>query len=244
QPATEPGRAPIVEQRQVSPGFFDVTRQRLISGRPLRSTDDERAPQVVVVNQALVKRDYQGRDPVGKRFHTSDTTFATIVGVVSDIRNAGPVTEPQPEMYSTYRQSAPGWSAFSLMIRVRGGDPMSVVSGVRTAVRDIDPTAAVANAVPMTHVIARSLGRPRFYFSLLGSFAAIAIVLAVAGLYGVLSYVVAQRTREIGIRSALGSSRGGIVRLIALEGFRLVAVGTVLGIAGGAAVTRLMEFML
>ena len=239
-------RYPIVEQRQVSPGFFAVTKQRLVSGRLLRATDDNspNAPQVVVVNQALVKRDFAGVDPVGKRFHLSDTTFSTIVGVVTDIRNAGPVSDPDPEMYATYRQASPGWSSFSLMVRVREGDPTGVVPGIRAAVRSVDPTAAVGSVAPMTDVIAQSLGRPRFYFSLLGTFAAIAIVLAVAGLYGVLSYAVAQRTREIGIRAALGSQRAGIVRLIALDGFRLVAAGIVLGLAGGAAVTRLMVFML
>jgi ABC-type antimicrobial peptide transport system permease subunit len=130
------------------------------------------------------------------------------------------------------------------MIRVGGGDPTAVAPGVRAAVRRVDPTAAVSQVASMSDVIGRSLGRPRFYFSLLGAFAGIAIVLAVAGLYGVLSYAVAQRTREIGIRAALGSSRSALVRLFAMEGFRLVAIGVTLGLAGGAAVTRLMEFML
>lgn len=246
QPGDEPARLPIVEQRQVSPGFFEVTRQRLISGRLLRPNDDDgpSAGQVVVVNEALVKRDFQGQDPVGKRFHRSDTTFATIVGVVSNIRNYGPITEPQPEMYSTVGQRSPGLSVFSLMVRVKGGDPTAIASGVRAAIRGVDPSAAVAKVTRMDDIIAESLGSPRFYFSLLGSFAAIAIVLAVAGLYGVLSYAVAQRTREIGIRSALGSSRAALMRLIAMEGFRLVAAGVMVGLVGGAAVTRLMEFML
>jgi putative ABC transport system permease protein len=244
--ADDPTRLPIVEGRRVTPGFFEVTKQRLLAGRLLNDGDDERpqAPQVVVVNEALAKRDFKGRSPVGQRFHTSDTTFATIVGVVSDIRNFGPISEPQPEMYWTYRQTVPGASAVQLMIRVGGGDPTAVAPGVRAAVRRVDPTAAVSQVASMSDVIGRSLGRPRFYFSLLGAFAGIAIVLAVAGLYGVLSYAVAQRTREIGIRAALGSSRSALVRLFAMEGFRLVAIGVTLGLAGGAAVTRLMEFML
>jgi ABC-type antimicrobial peptide transport system permease subunit len=130
------------------------------------------------------------------------------------------------------------------MVRVAGGDPSRVTPGIRDAVRQVDQTAAVSNVATMNAVIALSLGSPRFFFSLLGSFAGIALVLAVAGLYGVLSYVVAQRTRELGIRSALGSSRAGIMRLVALEGLRLVAIEVVLGLAGGAVATRLMESML
>jgi ABC-type antimicrobial peptide transport system permease subunit len=148
-------------------------------------------------------------------------------------------------MYSNYRQSAPGWSSFSLMIRVRSGtgDPMSIVPGIRAAVREVDPTAAVAAAAPMSDVIARSLGRPRFYFSLLGTFAAIAIVLAAAGLYGVLSYVVAQRTREIGIRIALGAEPRRIRGTIVRGGLVLALSGTAIGVVLTLGTGRMMRSM-
>ena len=242
----EPGRRPIVEQRRVTLGFFDVTKQRLVAGRLLTPGDNElpASPLVVVVNEALVKRDFRNRNPIGQRFYRGDTTFATIVGVVSDIKNMGPVADPAPEMYWNYRQGGAGTTSADVMVRVRSGDPAAVAPALRQALRGVDATAAVANVAPMSDVIARSLGSPRFYFSLLGTFAGIAVVLAIAGLYGVVSYAVAQRTRELGIRSALGSSSGRIVRLIAVEGFQLVAVGIVLGLAGGAIVTRLMTFML
>lgn len=245
QPKDDPALMPIVEQRAIAPELFAVTKQRLIAGRLLGPGDDDRpeTPAVVVVNEALVKRDFKGRDPIGQRFHISDTTFATIVGVVSDVRNAGPIAEPQPEMYWTYRQGALGSTNFPLMIRTTG-DPSSLSAAVIKAIRSTDPTAAVGDVQSMPDVIGKSLGRPRFYFSLLGSFAVVAILLAVAGLYGVLSYTVAQRTRELGIRAALGSPRSQLLRLVALEGIRLVAIGLVLGFVGGAAVTRLMAFML
>jgi len=198
----------------------------------------------VVVNEALVKRDFDGQNPVGRRFHISDTTFATIVGVVSNVRNAGPFGPPAPEMYSSSQQDSQSASSYSLMLRVRDGDPLSVTSGVRNAIRSVDATAAAAGVATMRDVIARSLGGPQFYLSMLATFAGIAIVLAVAGLYGVLSYAVAQRSREIGIRSALGSSRRAIMGLIAGEGVRLIALGVVVGLIGGAAITRLMVFML
>ena len=245
-PKDDPTRLPLVEQRRVLPSFFDVTEQRLIAGRLLTDGDNERpeSPPVVVVNEALAKRDFPDRNPVGQRFHLSDTTFATIVGVVSDIRNAGPIREPAPEMYWHYLQGAPGASTVSIMVRVEDGEPTAVVPAIRAAVREVDATAAVAGIMPMEDAVALSLGRPKFYFMLLGTFAGVAIVLAVAGLYGVLSYAIAQRTREIGIRAALGSSRGSLIRLFTMEGFRLVIAGVVLGLIGGAGVTRLMEFML
>ena len=241
-----PSRLPIVEQRTITPDFFAVTGQRLLDGRTLTASDDERpnAPAVVVVNQALVERDFKGRHAVGARFHTSDTTYATIVGVVSDIRNAGPISDTRPEMYWTYRQDSPGASTFPLMVRTNGQDFTGVIAGIRAAIRKVDPSAAVADERPMSDAIAGSLGRPRFYFSLLGSFAAIAMLLAMAGLYGVLSYAVARRTREIGIRTALGSPRSSIIALVTRDGLALVSLGVILGGIGGAAVTRLMVFML
>ncbi|HEY4130382.1 MAG TPA: ABC transporter permease [Gemmatimonadaceae bacterium] len=246
--ADDPSHLPLVEQRVISPNFFAVTKQKLISGRTLRVSDngDATSAAVVVVNEALVKRDFGGKDPVGKRFHLNvgDTAYGTIVGVVSNIRNMGPVSEPQPEMYWTWAQAFSGSTRFSLMIRTKSDDPASVVNAVRRAIHAIDPTAAVSNVQTMPEVIAKSLGRPRFYFSLLGTFAAVAMVLAIAGLYGTLSYTVAQRTREIGIRSALGSSQRGLIRLITWEGAKLVALGLLFGFIGGAAVTRLMTFML
>lgn len=244
RPNEDPSRRPIVEFRRVTPGFFTVTHQRLLAGRLLRRSDaDSVAPPVVVVNQALVDRDLEGVDPIGKRFYLSDTSFGTIVGVVSNIRNFGPFTEPAPEMYLAYSPTET-WSSFPLMIRVKRGDPAAIAPAVRAAIRAIDPTAAVADVRAMPEVIATSLGQPRFYLSLLGAFAVVALALSVAGLYGVLSYAVAQRTRELGIRSALGSSPSALMGLMAWEGMRLVAIGLVVGAVGGTLVTRLLTFAL
>jgi putative ABC transport system permease protein len=241
----DPTQRPLVENRVVTPEFFAVTGQRLLAGRLLSEGDDERpeAPAVVVVNEALAERDFAGRDPVGRRFHTGDTTFATIVGVVSDIRNFGPYQDPRPEVYRAFRQSG-ARSTVPIMVRVRSGDPSTVAAGVRAAIRSVDASAAVTNVRPMPEVIADSLGRPRFFLTLLGAFAAVALVLAVSGIYGVLSYAVAQRTREFGIRTALGSTASRILALVAGQGMALVALGVVFGLVGGLAVTRLMESLL
>ena len=236
-------KLPIVENRVVTPGFFDVTGQRLVSGRFLR-TSDEGGPkqgEVVLVNEALVKRDFPAGDPLGKRFYTGDTTFATIIGVVSDIKNAGPVRPPAPEIYQTYRQGASGSSGFSVVVRVKGDDPLSVSRSVQAAIRSVDRGAAISRIRPMNTVISDSVGQPRFLFELMGVFAAVALVLAVAGLYGVMSYVVAQRTRELGIRAALGSTAGRTVRLVARRGATLVGAGIVLGFIASAAVTGFLQ---
>lgn len=243
--AADPTRWPLVEIRVATPDFFTVTGQRLLDGRLLRPNDDDgkTTPQVVVVNQALAKRDFRGQNPVGRRFYTGDTTFATIVGVVSDIRNVGPVSDPAPEMYYTYLQAATGDSRFPLMIRTRG-DPKDVIAAVRRAIVGIDPTAAVSEIATMPEIISQSLGRPRFFMTMLGAFAGVALALTIAGLYGVLSYAVAQRTRELGIRVALGSSPGGLVRLVTREGVMLVAAGVVVGFGASVALTRVMVSIL
>lgn len=244
-PADDPTRQPLVEQRMISPSFFAVTKQRLIAGRLLGPGDDDdpKAPPVVVVNEALVKRDFKGGNAIGRRFYFTDTKMATIVGVVSDIRNVGPYSDPAPEMYWNYLQANAGASQFPIMIRTHD-DPMAVLAGVRSAIRETDPTAAVSDVATMPEVIGESLGQPRFYLVMLGVFAAVALVLTIAGLYGVLSYAVAQRTRDLGIRVALGSSRGGLVRLVTFDGVRLVAVGIVVGAIASFAATRVMVSVL
>lgn len=235
---------PLVEQRRVTPSFFATTGQQLIAGRLLTDSDDENAPIVVVVSQSLMRRDFGGESPVGKRFHLSDTVFATIVGVVSDIRNNGPFNPPQPEMYYTYRQGAPNATSYGILVRTTVDSPVSITPQVRAALQRVDATVAVSGVTAMPDVIAASLGSPRFYLLLVGSFAAVAIVLAAAGLYGILSYSVAQRTREFGIRLALGSRPSLLLRMVTMQGIGLVLLGLVVGLAGAAAATRLMTTML
>ena len=245
QSADDPTQRPLVENRVVTPEFFALTGQRLIDGRLLTDGDDgsAAAPSVVVVNEALAKRDFPGQSAVGKRFHRGDTTFTTIVGVVKDIRNFGPYDVPHAEVYRPFRQQS-GSSTFPIMVRVKAGDPAAVAAGVRAAIRAVDAEAAVTEVQTMEQLIGRSVGQPRFYLSMLSAFAAVALLLAVAGIYGVLSYAVAQRAREFGIRSALGSTAGRTLALVTRQGMTLIAVGIALGLVGGAAATRLMESML
>jgi len=251
QPGEDPSRLPLAEYRIVTPEFFRVTGQRLLDGRWLEAADGERAgaPQVVVVNQALARRDFPGASPVGRRYYLDDTTFATIVGVVSDIRNFGPYEAPRPEVYHSFRERGEDWWSFSLMVRTRDGagrptDPAALAGPVSAALRSADPEGAVTAVRPMSDVMSESLGRPRFYLALLGTFGAVALALAVAGIYGVLSYAVAQRTREFGIRTALGSSAADILRLVTRQAVALLAIGIGIGLAGSLAATRLLVSLL
>jgi predicted permease len=247
QPNVDMEYWPLVEDRTASPDFFRTTGQRLIEGRFLRWDDDDRpgVPTVVVANESLVRRDFPNQDPVGKRFYISDSTFATIVGIVSDIANAGPIDPPLPEFYYSYAQN---WSRndtwFNIVVRARSGDPKALAKSITAAIHTIDPQAAVAQIEPMTEVMAKSVGAPRFYLTLIGTFALVAVILAVAGLYGVMSYVVAQQTREIGIRTALGSSSSRTVGLVARRGMGLLAIGVLGGVIGGALATRLLASLL
>lgn len=183
---------------------------------------------------------------MGRRFHVGDTSFATIVGVVSDIRNFGPYEAPRPEVYRSFREAGDGWDSFTIMVRLRDGGlgPEALGGSVAGAVRGVDPRSAVTSVRPMPEVIAESLGRPRFYLALLLTFGGVALALAVAGIYGVLSYAVAQRTREFGIRTALGSTAREILGLVTRQAMALVMVGMAIGLAASLAASKLLVSLL
>jgi putative ABC transport system permease protein len=241
-PGSEMEKLPLADDRVVAPGFFAVTQQRVLAGRTLRDDDDLRpgVPEVAVVNEALAKRDFPGQSPVGKRFHETDSTYTTIIGEVSDIRNAGPFDAPVPEVDFPYNQQDREETAYSLMIRVKGDDPTAVTSSVRAVVHDLDPEAAVSEVRTMPQVMAHSMGAPRFYLTLLAAFAVVALILAVAGVYGVLSYAVEQRMRELGIRRALGSSASELLQLVTRRGLVMIASGVTVGLVAGFLLTRVL----
>jgi len=245
QAAVDPTTLPLVESRTVTPGYFEAMGIPLVRGRLFTETEGlaNNAPAIVVANQALVDRDFPGQDPIGKRFHTGDTTFATIVGVVASIRNMGPDRPTQPEVYWSRAQSSRGSTSAQFVIRV-DGDPLQYVSAVTRGIRGVDALAAINLVRPMTEVIAASIGRPRFYLMLLAVFAGAAVLLATAGLYGVMSYAVAQRTREIGIRTALGSTPGRTLGLVMRQGMKLVSGGMLLGLLGAAVLTLVLGQLL
>jgi len=245
RPVEERTRLPLTEIRSATPGLFATLGMKLLSGRLLSAEDAARpdGPYVVVVNESLVKRDFPNEDPIGKRYHLSDTIFATVVGVVSDIRNVGPENPTRGEVYWVYGQRDSRTSQFPVVVRA-SGDPVRFAQGVSAAIRSVEPLAAINDVSPMSDIIARSVGRPRFYLTLLTIFAAAALLLSIAGLYGLMSYAVAQRTREIGVRAALGSTPRRTLGLVMRQGLGLVGLGVVGGLLGGIGLTRLLGGLL
>lgn len=236
---------PLTESRIVSPSYFGALGVSLVAGR-LFTNDESRGdglPTLVVVNQALVRRDFPDGSAIGERFHTSDTTFAEIIGVVADTRNFGPVEDPHPQVYWNFMGSGMRTTSIPLVARVKGS-PEAHAKPIEDALRSVDPDVAVTEVRSMEAVISASVRRQRFFMILLGSFAAVALALTITGLYGVISYAVAQRTRELGIRAALGSTRRQTLGLVLRDAMVLAAVGLLIGAVSGIALTRLLEGML
>ena len=243
----EPGREQIVSLRVASPGYFRAMGLTLREGRFFGESDGAEAPGVAVVSEALARKYFPGVDPVGRRV-TMDAEgkgpFLTVVGVVNDVKNMELKADPEPALYRDYRQYLLAPFATALTIRADGPDPLRLAAEAQKAVRAASPDQPISDVKTMREVIADNVSQPRFYTLLLGVYASLAVVLAAAGLGGVLSYSVSRRTREIGVRIALGASRGVVYRLVAVEALGLVSAGIVLGLAGSLALTRLIASQL
>jgi putative ABC transport system permease protein len=232
----------------VGSDYFKTLKIRTVEGRTFQPADDgETAQRVVVVNQALARRFWQG-SPIGRRVNpgfADPKVWATIVGVVEDTKNIGLDKPAGPELYFSAAQVAQFGLSTTMNFVVRtDGDPQAMSAGVRGAVREVDPNLPVYGLRPMSEVMARSMVQPRFLSLLLATFSGIALFLAAIGIYGVMAYSVAQRTQEIGVRMALGAQRLHVLRLVFGQGFVLLAAGTVLGLVGAFALTRLMHSLL
>lgn len=250
----EPGRAPQAEERVVSAGYFAALGIPLKRGRLLDDTRDVAgAPGALLVNETLARRYFPGADPVGRGVSlggaAGDSLRATIVGVVGDVRQVGLDQPPQPELYMPYAQAdvpalAPYLDAVlgtvTLVIRA-AGPPAAAERLVRRAVADVDAAQPVFAVVPMTRVVADAVGDRRLVLVVLGAFAGLALGLAAAGLYAVVAYQAAQRTREIGVRVALGAHAGAVRALVLGEGARLAAAGVVVGAVLALPAARLLR---
>jgi predicted permease len=241
------GAQPFAEVRTISPGYFATMGIPLLRGRDVAESDDSAAVPVAVINQALAKKYFNGEDPLGKQFFfgtlSPTNPPTTIVGVVGTVRQATLDREPLPEMYFNYRQ-VPGAAAnLALAVRTQH-DPEYVVRTVQAIVKELDPMQPIFNVKTMREVESDSISDRRLYLRLLGAFAAVALLLAMAGIYGVISYAVTQRTREFGIRLALGSEAARIQGLVVWGGARLALYGLAIGLPGAFLLTRLIAGVL
>ncbi len=235
----EPRRA---HYRVVSPGYFESLRIPLIAGRYFTSRDNANAPPVLLVNEAAARKYWPKESPVGNRARfSSSSQWHEVVGVVQSVRHCGLEVEARPEAYLSNLQ-APFWSNF-FTIRA-SGNPRNIIAAAREQVRAVDKQLPVGDIRSMDEVVAMSLSQRRFSMLLLGFFAAMALAVAAAGIYGVMSYLVSARTREIGLRMALGAARGDVFRYSIGPGMRLVLLGAAAGAGGALALTWLMEKMI
>ena len=231
----------------VGTDYFKAMKIRVLEGRVFEAQDDnEKAMPVVVVNQALAKRFWKG-SPVGRRVNpgfNDPKIWCTIIGVVEDTKNAGMDKPAGPELYFQVRQVATNFLGGQLSFVVRSSEAARLEGSIRGAIRELDPTLPVYNLRSMNEVVSRSMVQPRFLAILLATFSGIALFLAAIGIYGVMAYSVAQRTQEIGVRMALGARPFHVLRLVFKQSLLMLAIGTVIGLAGAFALTRLMSTLL
>jgi putative ABC transport system permease protein len=239
-------KQPDAETRLVHPEYFRALQIPLKRGRLLDDRDAAGAPDVVVINETMAKKYFGGDDPIGRRItfgdpQAADAEWFTVVGIVGDVRGAALNAEPYAQTYGSYRQSPR--RGMTLVLRT-GGDPLALVSSVRQQVAALDPQQPLYQVQTGEQIMEASVARTRFNMLLIAILAVIALVLAAIGVYGVISYSVAQRTREIGIRMALGATSGSVLKLVVGEGMLLAGAGIAVGIVAAFAVTRIMASLL
>jgi putative ABC transport system permease protein len=230
--------------QRVTPGYFAALGMKLLAGRLLTAADTQTTPRVMVINDTMARRGWGDEDPVGRRVSVDLTKVkhsVTIVGVVADSLIKGPLYDIVPEMFWPIAQD--GDASVNAFVQT-SMPPTALAASARQAIAAVDPTIPVVRARALARVLDESIWRPRIATVLFGTFASLAVILAALGLYGVLAYSVGRRTREIGIRMALGDRPGGVLRRVAAEGLALVAVGIALGLSAGAAAAPALRVLL
>ena len=246
---TKPGEVPIAGMRGVTGEYFAALGARLKNGRLFTAADRGGSQPVAIVNEAFARRYWPGQDPLGRRLREfGGDDWRTVVGVIADVKHSGPAAEARPEVSLPYSQLEPGfmsnWSR-GLAFVLRGAAPgVSLASAARAQVASVDPDIPLNEMQSMAQLASDAVSEPRFRTILLSGFAALAIALASIGVFGVLSYFVAQRTREIGIRVALGASSNDILRMVVGRGLLLAGIGLAMGLIAAIPLTRSMQALL
>jgi predicted permease len=245
-PEPTPGQRPIPNARVISRNYMAALNMRLVEGRFFDEHDGSGTPLVALVNQTMARNLWPGEDPVGKRFKKGtfgdDVPWITIVGIVGDVHQAGLALPARAEMYLPYQQQE-FFPPDYLAVRT-SGDPLLVAESVRQQVWSVDKQQPVSDVMTLEQLVGENLAPRRMQASLLGGFAGLALLLASIGIYAVLSFVVTQRTQEIGVRVALGAHSGDVLRMVFVHGLRLFGIGAVLGLTAALALSRTMGHLL
>ncbi len=249
---------PAIQYRVVAGDYFRALGVSILAGRDFTEADTEPAAKVAIINREMARLHWKGRDPIGKVIAVNpplhlvpagtvppdyEPTLFTIVGVAADVHYGALSALPTPLVYTPYAQGSEGEMTMYLVVRA-AGDPSALVGAIRERIRQVDPDVAVSNVQTMDARVSASVARPRLHTIVLGAFAGLALLLAATGIYGVMSNAARQRTREIGIRMALGASPSAILALFLRQGIAMVAVGVTAGLLGAAALTRALRTLL
>jgi len=238
----------LSNHRLVSPGYLQTLGVPLIKGRHLSEQDLNAAASVVMINQAFARAFFAGQEPLGKRLKTGETAdspfpWMTVIGVVGDIKHASLEAEARPEIYRPFLRQIDTERKMTFAVRT-AQDPEALISAIRRQIQSLDSNQPIANVSAMERLFDRSVARRRFSLLLFGVFAITALILAAAGVYGVISYTVAQNTREIGVRVALGAQASDMLKLVIGQGMALTLIGVGIGLIVSFALTRLMASLL
>ena len=243
QPPAPAGQEPEIDHRVVSPGYFSTMKVPLIKGRYFTDADNETSMQAIIVNDAMARRYWPGEDPIGRRMKVigENDDWRTVVGVVGDIKHFGPDTEAKPEMYRPYLQEPQ--MLIGLVVRT-AAEPTAIAPAVRNAIYAVDGDQPVSHIMPLQDLVGDAVAPRQVSMILLTVLGGVALLLALLGIYGVLSYSITQRTQEIGIRTALGARQIDVLKLILGQSLKLILIGVVAGVAVAAVIIRLFSSLL